>query len=36
MENDFIFMKKALQLAEKAASMGEVPIGAVIVGPDNT
>lgn len=29
-------MKKALQLAEKAASMGEVPIGAVIVGPDNT
>lgn len=29
-------MKRALQLAEKAASMGEVPIGAVIVGPDNT
>lgn len=36
MEKDFIFMKRALQLAEKAASMGEVPIGAVIVGPDNT
>lgn len=28
-------MEMALQQAKKAAEMGEVPIGAVIVGPDN-
>lgn len=28
-------MERALQQAEKAAALGEVPIGAVIVGPDN-
>lgn len=29
-------MAMALRQAEKAAAMGEVPIGAVIVGPDHT
>ncbi len=31
MYKDEIFMKEALLLAEKAANMGEVPVGAVIV-----
>lgn len=30
-ENDVFWMKKALQLAIKAGSLGEVPVGAVIV-----
>lgn len=34
MNHDHIFMKMALQQAEKAAALGEVPIGAVIVGPE--
>ena len=29
--NDIIFMQRALELAKKAAEIGEVPIGAVIV-----
>lgn len=29
-----IYMKRALELAEKAASMGEIPVGAVIVKRD--
>ena len=29
--NDFFYMKRALKLAEEAASEGEAPIGAVIV-----
>lgn len=35
MDQDRIFMKMALRQAEKAAQIGEVPIGAVVVGPDN-
>lgn len=33
MTHDFdeVFMKEALELAEKAAAMGEVPVGAVVV-----
>ena len=30
-----VFILIALQQAEKAAALGEVPIGAVIIGPDN-
>lgn len=33
MENDEFFMGLALGLAEKAAELGEVPVGAVIVDP---
>ena len=29
--NDIIFMQRAIELAKKAAEIGEVPIGAVIV-----
>lgn len=29
-------MRRALELAEQAAAIGEVPIGAVVVGPDET
>lgn len=29
------FMARALQLAEQAAALGEVPVGAVIVSPEN-
>lgn len=31
MENEVFYMRKALELAKKAAKIGEVPIGAVIV-----
>lgn len=31
MENEIFYMKKALELAKKAAEIGEVPIGAVVV-----
>ncbi len=31
MDNDVFYMKKALYLADKAASVGEVPVGALIV-----
>lgn len=31
MGNDIAFMRQALSLAEQAASMGEVPVGAVVV-----
>lgn len=31
MENDALFMEMALNLAEKAGEMGEIPVGAVIV-----
>ncbi len=31
MENDILYMRKALELAKKAAEIGEVPIGAVVV-----
>ena len=31
MERDVEFMNAALALAEKAASMGEIPVGAVVV-----
>lgn len=34
-QNDF-FMGKALAQAKKALLCGEVPVGAIIVGPDNT
>lgn len=34
MNTDEAFMKKALQQAEKAAALGEVPIGCVIVSGD--
>ena len=30
-QTDIVFMRQALLLADKAASMGEVPVGAVIV-----
>lgn len=36
MSEDSQFMRRALALAEQAAAMGEVPIGAVVVGPDET
>lgn len=29
--NDLVFMKRALELARKAAELGEVPVGAVVV-----
>ena len=31
---DEAWMARALQLAEKAEGEGEVPVGAVLVGPD--
>lgn len=31
MENDIFYMNKALKLAKKAAEIGEVPVGAVVV-----
>jgi tRNA(adenine34) deaminase len=34
MNYDEIFMKKALELAQEAFNLGEVPVGAVIVGPN--
>ena len=34
MNEDSIYMQKALMLARKAAALGEVPIGAVVVAPD--
>ena len=30
-ENDFIYMRRALELAAQAAALGEVPVGAVLV-----
>lgn len=30
------WMRKALRLAEKAAAQGEVPVGAILVGPEGT
>ena len=33
-DNDFLFMQTALQLAEKAETVGEVPVGAVLVLDD--
>ena len=36
MNQDYDFMKMALQQAAKAAACAEVPIGAVVVGPDKT
>lgn len=35
MDKDFIFMEMALRQAEKAAAIGEVPIGAIVVDADN-
>ncbi|MDO5666491.1 MAG: tRNA adenosine(34) deaminase TadA [Alcaligenaceae bacterium] len=35
MNQDHIFMEMALRQAAKAAAIGEVPIGAVVIGPDN-
>lgn len=35
MEKDLIYMQAAIEEAEKAGSIGEVPIGAVIVYEDN-
>lgn len=35
MNQDHMFMEMALHQAQKAAAIGEVPIGAVVVGPDN-
>ncbi|MFS8608962.1 MAG: tRNA adenosine(34) deaminase TadA [Gammaproteobacteria bacterium] len=34
--DDLRFMRRALELAEAAARAGEVPVGAVVVGPDGT
>ena len=31
MEKQYFFMKKAIEQAKKAALLGEVPVGAVIV-----
>ncbi len=31
MDNDIIYMKRALELASSAAKIGEVPVGAVVV-----
>ncbi len=31
MNNDMIYMKHALELADKGAALGEVPVGAVVV-----
>lgn len=31
MEQDQLFMQRALQLAERAAALGEVPVGALVV-----
>ena len=31
MEDDIFYMKRALELADKAAEIGEVPVGAVVV-----
>ena len=33
-EQDAEFMRAAIELAEEAGRCGEVPVGAVIVGPD--
>ena len=33
-EKDAEFMRAAIELAEEAGRCGEVPVGAVIVGPD--
>ena len=33
-EQDAEFMRVAIELAEEAGRCGEVPVGAVIVGPD--
>ncbi len=33
MKNDNTYMKKALQLAQQAFDVGEIPIGAVVVSP---
>ena len=35
MNHDYEFMKMALQQAERAAALGEVPIGALVVDADN-
>lgn len=34
MENDIKFMREALALAKKAAELGEVPVGAVVVNSE--
>lgn len=34
MENDIKFMREALALAKKAAELGEVPVGAVVVSSE--
>ncbi len=34
MEKDLIFMKRALELAQRAAKVEEVPVGAVVVSPE--
>lgn len=34
--NDAYWMQQALNLAKQARSIEEVPVGAVLVGPDNT
>ncbi len=33
-ERDILFMQQALELAAEAASLGEVPVGALILGAD--
>lgn len=35
-EADAYWMRRALELARHAESQGEVPVGAVLVGPDGT
>ena len=35
-EVDTHWMERALALAREAARNGEVPVGAVVVGPDGT
>ena len=35
-DQDHSFMRAAMEEANKAAGLGEVPIGAVLVGPDGT
>lgn len=35
MDTDIFYMKKALELANKAAEIGEVPVGAVVVKKSN-
>ena len=34
MERDILFMKRAIELARRAAELGEVPVGAVVVNAD--